>query len=100
MVNKNKEIIFELEEIKEQIKESIQEAKNLLKQVGSSTIESRAKSYWIAQLLIALDNDHDYLGGAGCTMQDTIDEISEYIDDEPDEDFDEDNDYEGSYAED
>ena len=72
-----------LTEIKEKIKELVNEAEELISE--NDYVSSRAKSYWIPHLLMALDNDHNYVGGSMCTMQDTIDELEE--DDIDEEDY-------------
>jgi hypothetical protein len=61
---------YRFTEIKEQIKELIEEAISLVPSVE----RHRAESYWFAEISIALDEDHDYLGGSMCSMQDTINE--------------------------
>jgi hypothetical protein len=74
-----------LVEIKDEIKNLIQEAQHLVNdfssQFGARHIYERARSYWIAHLLTALDKDNDYLGGSMQTMEDTIQEIEEVIED-------------------
>ena len=66
------ETVDRLEEIKEEIHELLHEAKRL---VCGTAEEQRAKSYWLAHIAMSLDDDHDYLGGGGITMQDTIDAL-------------------------
>ena len=63
-----------LSEIKDQIKELMEEARSILEQ-GNERVWFRAKSYWYAHIITALDKDHMYLGGSMTTMQDTIDEL-------------------------
>lgn len=70
----DKQIANRLMEIKNDIKDQIEEAKSLLRSVKTITKE-RAKSYWISQIETALDNDHNWLGGSMCTMDDTINEL-------------------------
>lgn len=62
------------EEIKDQIKELIDEAIDL---VPSSGVKERARSYWYSQIVTALDDDHEYMGGSMCTMEDTLNEFDE-----------------------
>lgn len=64
-----------LEEIKDEIKNLITEALHLMK--PDERIHDRARAYWYAHIVMALDKDHMYLGGSMVTMQDTIDEIRE-----------------------
>jgi hypothetical protein len=35
----------------------------------------RAERYWIAQILTALDNDEEYVGGSMFTLQDSINKL-------------------------
>lgn len=44
---------------------------------GGDHIVSRAKSYWYANIKMALSNEHEYMGKAGCTMEDTISEVED-----------------------
>lgn len=81
-----KQIANMLREIKDDIKNQIGEARNLLRFVESATTKERAKSYWLSQIETALDNDHDWLGGSMCTMEDTINEL-DYEEEELDEDY-------------
>jgi len=75
------EDIERMVEIKDTIKELVEEALQILDRKSISY--SRAESYWYPHILMELDSDHQWLGGSMCTMQDTIDEMSE------DEEFDE-----------
>lgn len=68
------ERIERLVEIKDQMKELIEESRQLL--LGTDH-EDRARSYWMAHIRCALDNDHMYLGGSMITMQDTIDALED-----------------------
>jgi hypothetical protein len=71
-----REDIDRLEEIRDEIKELLDEATGILRRGGGITYE-RARSYWLAHIRTALDKDHDYLGGSMVTMQNTIDELGE-----------------------
>lgn len=64
-----------LMEIKEEIKELLHEAKNIVAQSGDERAWARAKSYWYGHIVSALDKDHEYMGSSMVTMQDTIDEL-------------------------
>lgn len=74
-----------LNEIKDEIKDLIQEAQHLVNdfssQFGVRHIYERARSYWLAHLQTALDKESEYLGSSMTTMEDTIQEIEETIDD-------------------
>lgn len=63
-----------LKEIQEEMLELRREAEKLLHKDGGSHY-MRAKAYWLAQLKTSLTNEHEYLGGSMCSMQDTIEEI-------------------------
>jgi len=64
---------YRFEEIKEQIKELLDEAFDLV----PDHARARAESYWYAHISTALDEDHGYLGGSMCSMQDTLEEFDE-----------------------
>jgi glycine/D-amino acid oxidase-like deaminating enzyme len=72
---------YRFEEIKEQIKELLDEAFDLV----PDHARARAESYWYAHISMALDEDHGYLGGSMCSMQDTLEEFDD-VEDEEDED--------------
>jgi len=72
------------EEIKEQIKELLDEAFDL---VPEGMTRERAESYWYAHIAMALDNDHGFIGGSMCSMQDTLEEFDE-VEEEDDEEED------------
>ena len=63
-----------LAEIKDEIKELIGEA---VEMTDGTSEEARARSYWYAHIVGALDSDHGYLGGSMMTMQDSIDALEE-----------------------
>ena len=65
---------YRFEEIIVEIKELLEEAIDLVPE--GSALE-RAKSYWHAHISVALDYDHDYMGGSMCNMQDTLEEWQE-----------------------
>lgn len=65
-----------LTEIKDEIKDLINEAFDLVRQNAAHKVTlQRAESYWIPHVKMALDKEHDYMGGSMVTLQDTIDEI-------------------------
>ncbi len=70
---------YRFEEIKEQIKELLEEAIDLV----PDHARSRAESYWYSHISTSLDEDHDYMSGSMCSMQDTLEEFSD-IDNEED----------------
>lgn len=80
----NEEIANFLEEIKVRIREAMYEAQEILRD-APNLIRERAKSYWMSQNEIAIDEDHDWLAGCMCTMENTIDELRS-VDEEIEED--------------
>ena len=69
----------ELEEIKEQIMDLIEQAKNL---VQDTPEEKRAESYWLAHLEMALTKESRYLGSSMVTMECTINDLRQDADQE------------------
>ena len=57
------------EEIKYEMQDLLEEALELIPE----TEEDAVASYWYSQILTAIDNNHDYLGGCSYSMQDTLD---------------------------
>ena len=70
------------EEIIGEIKDLLEEALDL---VPEGMSRSRADSYWYAHMIVNVTEDHGYMGGSMCSMQDTLEEFND-IDDEDDED--------------
>lgn len=64
--------INRLEEVKDEIKELVKEARRLC---NNTSEEKRCDSYWHSHIVGALDNDHGYLGCSFYTLQDSIDEL-------------------------
>ena len=48
----------------------------------------KAKSYWYAHIMCAINDDHEFLGGSMHHMQDSLDEWIEQEEDHDDEDWD------------
>ncbi|HSA05703.1 MAG TPA: hypothetical protein P5556_00830 [Candidatus Gastranaerophilales bacterium] len=69
----NAEKIARLEDIQTKIEEQVYEARGLLE--GTGITLQRAERYWIAQILTALDNDDEYVGGSMFSLQDSINEL-------------------------
>lgn len=65
------EIADQLQGIKDQMKDLLNEAKELVR--GTSE-ERRAEAYWLAIIACELDDDHTFLS-RDYTMQETIDSI-------------------------
>jgi len=70
---KIQERIEELDHIKEEIRYLVQEA------LAVAGDDDTAKRTWFARILTALDDDHEFLGKASHTIQDTIDELIEKL---------------------
>ena len=51
--------------------------------MANKLIEARAKGDWIAQITIALSDDHHYLGSGSISLADTLNEIQDEEDDKP-----------------
>ncbi len=77
--NENREIAEQLHDIKEEIKDLMENAQNLLR---GTDAEDAAKSYWVPHILMALDDEHDWLGGSMHSLQDSIDQLLEVDEDE------------------
>jgi hypothetical protein len=70
----NAEAIERLTEIKEQMLELLEEAKDLLPE---GMTKERAKCYWYAHIKTAILKEHEFLGGSLVTVDDTISELGE-----------------------
>jgi hypothetical protein len=71
--------IEELEAHKEQIQESIQAIESLLQ---GSSVSYTAERTWLAQLKMAVSQDHDFMGGSSETLADTIEQLRNEADEE------------------
>ena len=74
---KSLDAIMTLSEVKEEMLELLNSAREAVR--GTSEA-SRAHAYWIAHIRMALDEDHEWLGGSMCTLQDSIDSLREELD--------------------
>ena len=72
---------YRFEEIIGEIKELLEEALDL---VPEGMARSRAESYWYGNMIVNVNEDHGYMGGSMCSMQDTLEEFDE-IDEEEEE---------------
>ena len=77
-----------LVEIKDEMKNMLEEAKELIRRNASDWVYNRAKSYWIGHIAMALDEEHDFMGSDGVTFQNTIDEVEVEGNMEDEEDID------------
>jgi hypothetical protein len=80
-----------LQEIHDELRDLLEEAKNIVRRGEDENEYERAKATWIGNIDTALDKDGDFLTGPTRTMQDTIDHLEpdeedgEYEEDEEDE---------------
>lgn len=74
---------YRFEEIICEIKELLEEAIDLV----PGHARARAEAYWYAHISTSLNEDHGYLGGSMCSMQDTLEDFDE---EEEEEDYDHD----------
>ena len=70
------------EEIIVEIKDLLEEALGL---VPDGLARSRAESYWYGNMIVNVTDDHGYMGGSMCSMQDTLEEFDE-VEEEEEED--------------
>lgn len=80
----DKEDHARLQELKDEIKERLDEAMRMVRRHGGIEWE-RAKAYWCGNISTSLDDEGDFVGGPGHSMQNTIDELEPVEDDEEDE---------------
>lgn len=65
-----------LTEIKDEIKNLLDEAKGIIQDSDNDFIWEQARSYWYAHILTALDDESEFLGDSMCAMQQTIDALA------------------------
>ncbi len=67
-------------EIKDEMLELLGEAHDIVRALAREShndiILARAEAYWLPHVEMALSNDHQYLGGSMCSMEDTIQELN------------------------
>lgn len=70
-----------LEDIYEEMKELLFEVERLIVRCAgeNSAITQRAKKYWLAHMMVAMDDNHDYLSKNTVTMLSTIEELREEL---------------------
>jgi hypothetical protein len=71
--------IFELVDIKWEIERLLKRAKKV---IAGSPDADYDECTWIANIRIALDRDHSFLASADRTLQDAIDELTAFRDEE------------------
>ena len=64
----------QLVDIKEAIKFLTDKALSL---IPEGITKERAEAYWYAHIVMALDDNHSYMGRSMCQMKDTIEELEE-----------------------
>jgi hypothetical protein len=83
-----------LEEIRTQMIDLLEEAKNLVRMHAPRPVYEKAKAYWIGHIDCALDAGN-YVTGPSYTMQDTLNDIPAE-DDEDEEEYEDDEDTQSS----
>ena len=76
------DIGYELLDMAEEIKEL---ARNAMRLVSGTTEEGRASSYWYPHIIMAVSEDHSYLGKSMFTMVDSAQRLIDGGDDEDDD---------------
>ena len=75
-----------MSEDKNRFEEIICEIRGLLDEalelVPDGIARSRAESYWYGNMIVNVTDDHGYMGGSMCSMQDTLEEFDEIDEDE------------------
>lgn len=77
--------VEDIEPDESNISEQLRDIKETMKFLADTALElipagiskERAKAYWYAQIVTALDEDNCFMGKSGCQMQDTINELEE-----------------------
>ncbi len=75
MANRDSVLANEIECLRDEMLEKLDEMVDLLREADSEMIYNRATSYWIPHVRMALTKDHDYLGGSMVDCEDTINEL-------------------------
>lgn len=65
-----------------EIKTLLDEARRLVRENSGELTQNRAESYWYPHILMSLSEDHGYLGGSMCTMEDSAREILSDVENE------------------
>ena len=68
-MDESSDTLAEFMENIEQIRELADRNLDIIRKIDRHEYE-RAKAYWYAQIVMALNDDHDYLGKSMSTMQD------------------------------
>lgn len=71
--------LVRLEEIEASIAELLVEAERLVRRNGAGGVYERAKSYWLAHIAIALNDEHDYVAKGMCTLRKTREELESWL---------------------
>ena len=75
----NREAVFRLEEIQNEILALANEAMEIVREVAPGGATARAESYWYPHIVGAVHKVHGYLGGSMFTIEDAIKEIFEEV---------------------
>jgi len=73
--------IDRLYEISDEINDLVKEARDIVRNAHEG-IYARAKAYWIPEIRMALSGEHGYLGGSMCSLEDTIEELKDLLEEE------------------
>ncbi len=75
MANRDSVLANELECLRDEMLEKLDEMVDLLREADSEMTYNRATSYWIPHIRMALTKDHDSLGDWPAYCEDTINEL-------------------------
>ena len=79
------DLLEHFEDLYERMTSLVGELSDAASQLPDGT-DDRAKAYWVAQLQMALNDDHSYLGSGSHTLWDTLEELREKVGAERDAD--------------
>lgn len=82
----NKWISERLTQIQIEMNKLLDESIKLVRRSGDRLEYERALAYWHPQIQMALNNEHNYVGSSGHTLEQTIASLSTDEEDEEEED--------------
>jgi len=82
----NKWIVDRLAKIQSEMNALLDESLRLVRRSGNNVEHERAKAYWHPQIQMALNNEHNYVGSSGWTLEQAIDSLSTEDEDEDEDD--------------
>lgn len=74
-------IAYELDRLRGEMLELLAEMKEVIGDADNQQAAKRANTYWIPHVTMALTKDHQWLGGSMVDCDDTIEELSEPLED-------------------